>query len=337
MHLRKILVTILSTMALAASASMAAAQDARWNALHDRIIRLEHQMKALRGRPGNGGMIDDRRLRDIERQLADLHREMERRLGSIEARLNRLEGRRTASPDTGSRSRSEVPPQAPMPPMASNDLRGPEFSIEVEPPREQLLGRITVDEMGRPKPPRKAPPRPPGTGGARPLPGVPTRLGPAPGITAPPPVLPETVQTAPLDAPNTTKTAAAGGNPDLMLKGARDNFLARRYGLAASAYQGFLQRFPKHPKAAEAQYELGETYYMQGRYKDAGQAYIRTYKSWPRSSVAPQALYRLGLSLRRLGRTKEACRTWKLLRETYPQSRAARSSAPREMKRARCG
>ncbi len=327
---------ILSAAAvLAVLAPAAPAQDAQWNALYDRIIRLEHQVRALRGLPGKSGGADGRRLRAIERQISELRREMGRRLADIEARLARLENR--GAPDARGTGMVTMPPQAPMPPVANSDLRGPEYSVEIEPPHEQLLGRITVDEKGRPKPPRKTPPPPHATGGARPLPGVPATLEPAPGVAAPPPVLPETVQTAPLDAPAAAKTASAGGSPDLVLKGARDNFLARRYGLAESGYRAFLRQFPDHPKAAEAQYELGETYYVQGRYKDAGQAYIRTYRGWPRSSMAPQALYRLGLSLRRLGRTKEACRTWKLLREKYPQSRAARTSAPREMKRARCG
>ena len=333
---RRRISTILSAGAvLAVLVPAAPAQDARWNALYDRIIRLEHQVRALRGLPGKGNTANGKRLSAIERQISELRREMGRRLADIEARLARLEGRK--SPAATMRNPGPATaPQPSIPPVANSDLRNPEFSVEIEPPREQLLGRITVDEKGRPKPSRPAPP-PRATGGARPLPGVPANLEPGPGVAAPPPVLPETVQTAPLDAPGTTKTAAAGGNPDLVLKGARDSFLARRYGLAETAYRTFLQRYPNHPKAAQAQYELGETYYVQGRYKDAGQAYIRTYKNWPRSAVAPQALYRLGLSLRRLGRTKEACRTWKLLRETYPQSRAARTSVPREMKRARCG
>ena len=336
-RLRRRISAILSAAAgLAVLASAAPAQDARWNALYDRIIRLEHQVKTLRELPGKGGRVDGRRLRAIERQISELRREMSRRLTDIEARLAKLEGRKAPTPANRSPGTATIP-QAPMPPVANSDLRGPEYNVEIEPPREQLLGRITVDEKGRPKPPRMVAPPPRTPGGARPLPGVPMTLEPAPGVATPPPILPETVQTAPLDTPGTTKTATADGDPELVLKGARDNFLARRYGLAESAYRAFLQRFPSHPKAAQARYELGETYYVQGRYKDAGQAYIRTYKDWPRSSVAPQALYRLGLSLRRLGRTKEACRTWKLLREKYPQSRAARTSAPREMKRARCG
>ncbi len=314
----------------------ASAQDARWNALYDRIIRLEHQVRVLREGSSGGAGIDERRLRAIERRISELRRDMNRRLTDIEARLGKLEG--GGKPASSARKfRPPAARQAPVPPMANSDLRGPELSVEIEPPREQLLGRITVDEKGRPKPPRATPPTPPrDTGGARPLPGVPATLEPPPGTPAPPPVLPETVQTAPLESPGAARTASVTGNADLTLKGARDNFLARRYGLAESAYRAFLEHFPDHPKAPQAQYELGETYYVQGRYKEAGQAYIRTYKSWPQSSVAPQALYRLGLSLRRLGQTKQACRTWKLLREKYPQSRAARTSAPREMKRARC-
>jgi tol-pal system protein YbgF len=219
----------------------------------------------------------------------------------------------------------------------------PEVSIEIDPPRDQVLGRMRTDATGRPLPPDgRAPvtppaapaiPRPPATSGARTLPGVPPS-----GAVASAPLTPGAVQAAPLDAPSGAVKASLppAGGAKALLKRARDSFLARRYGLAEASYKAFLGQYGHDPKAPQAQFELGETYYVQGRYKDAGKAYLKTYKSWPKSSVAPQALLRLGMSLNRLGMRKKACAVWKQLRQRHPGSRAARSGAPREMKRARC-
>ncbi|HHN72669.1 MAG TPA: tetratricopeptide repeat protein, partial [Thermopetrobacter sp.] len=223
---------------------------------------------------------------------------------------------------------------------------GPRMSARIERPAgsaagrgggERLLGRLRVDERGRPLPSDTAAPRAPATpGAARPLPGVPTRLRatpPADTANGAAPLVPERVEAVPLPAP---ETKMARADADGLLERARNDFLARRYDRAAAAYRDFLQRAQGHPARADATFELGETYYLQGRYREAGKAYLDTYRKFPASRVASQALFKLGMSLKRLGQKKQACRTWKLLRDRYAASRPARLLAPREMKRAGC-
>ncbi len=316
---------------LGAAASASAQQDARWNALYDRIIRLEHQLRTMRGAPSSGGGASEARLRALEAEVNDLRRQVGARLSRMDARLRRLEkaaGRRVATPPSPP-LRAPSRPAAPvttLPAPAPAPAPAPRLSVEIEPPGEegQLLGRMRVDENGRPRPPRTRP---------APLPGVP----PAGDDAAP--VLPERVQAAPLDAPSGAGEAAApvmSGSAETLLKRARDSFLARRFATSEAAYRAFLSQHPTHPKAPQAQFELGETYYVQGRYREAGKAYLKTYQSWPRAAVSAQALLRLGMSLKKMGKKKQACETWDLLRSKFPTSRAARTSAPREMKRAKC-
>ncbi len=349
------LVGLAGVLCLLAAPAARAQQDARWNALYDRIIRLEHDMKALRGLPGGAGP-SERRLRALEEQIARLRREIGARLNAFDARLRRLEsaratGRRAAPPGPSAAARrAPLPPvarSAPLAPAAPQPGR-PRLRVEIEPqqPREELLGRMRVDDLGRPLPPRtttSAPapapsPAPPAGEGLAPapLPGVPLPGSAADGAA---PAMPDRVQAAPLDAPSgmaPTAPAAPAANAESLLKRARDNFLARRFGIAEASYRAFLAQHPNHPKAPQAQFELGETHYVQGRYKEAGKAYLRTYQRWPRAAVSAQALLRLGMSLKRLGQKKQACKTWSLLRAKFPASRAARKSAPREMKRAGC-
>jgi len=340
-------------LAMAAFNGPARAQSDQWNALYDRIIRLEHEVKALRASGGapaarSGGHVSEGRLRALEAEVKDLRRQVNARLSRMDARLRKLEGGRAGSamrPLSAPRGRAASGRRSPA--MAQPRFKAPsepEVSVEFDAPdagQDQVLGHLRGDGAVAPRPtqPNPAPlpatpAYPPAAGGARSLPGAP---GPDAGGAGLPPVTPGAVQSAPLDRSSAgTNMAAANIGADVLLKRARDNFLARRFGLAEASYRAFLSRFPRHAKAAEAQFELGETRYVQGHYRDAGKAYVETYKRWPRSRLAPQALLRLGLSLKHLGQGKQACRAWKLLKSRYPSSAAARNGARREMKRARC-
>ncbi len=330
---RMLVILALAAAGLSAVSTGAAAQTDQWNALYDRIIRLEHEVRALRGVPSRGGGADARRLRALEAEVNALRLQIGARLNAFEARLRRLERARGLPAAPGPAPAPRPLPLRPRPGgsgagLREGDLRlpeKPEFSVEYENPAPPPSARPPVVS-----PPPSAPSVPPAAS------AVPPAAPPLPGAGGPA-AAPENVQAAPLDAPSSAATAAPpAADAGALLKRARDSFLRRRFGMAEASYRTFLSRFGAHPKAPQAQFELGETYYVQGRYKPAGQAYLETYKRWPRSALAPQALLRLGMSLKRLGQGRQACRTWKLLREKYPSSRAARRSAPREMKRLKC-
>ncbi len=366
------------------------AADARWNALFDRLIRLEHEVRALRRggeaastKRGAGVLRIEGRLKALEAEIASLRKDVNRRLRTLDARLRRLEKRR------GMKAGSvDLVPDVPgvgknrtMPEVRSSDMGGeetfqsdrtydlgkgstydpdlfagsaqePHMTTTLSPPspsgeKEQLLGRLRVDDAGNPLPSVERGAK--GTdssvsNGPRPLPGVREiyrrqgiSSGVHEGITAgvldKTSLVPPPVKAAPLTPPSVQVARADTGS---LLKRARDAFLARRYGLAVTAYRDFLKQAGTHPVRAEAQYELGEALYLQGRYREAGKAFLQSYKTDENSRVAPMALYKLGLTLKRLGQNKQACKTWKLLRGRYADSRAARLLAPVEMRRAKC-
>ncbi len=290
--------------------------DARWNALYDRIVRLEHELRQMK-------------------------RHYEQRIRRLEERLGRQRGDAGRGAAPRQRAAADDDMFAPLPPLAEPRLR-----VELE--GADMATRGTAPGAPAPRARSLAPAAGggpialPGAGGgglAAPL--TPDGGGLAPGRvearTLPP------VGGAPAGTAAEAPARAAVIAPELanlsareLLQKGRENFLARRYARAEQAYRAWLARFGTRPEAAQVRYELGEALYVQGRFKEAGRAYVQVYQQHPESRLAPAALLRLGQALRRMGRKKEACKTWETLRRRFPDSRQATRGVPREMKRAGC-
>jgi tol-pal system protein YbgF len=94
------------------------------------------------------------------------------------------------------------------------------------------------------------------------------------------------------------------------------------YAAAEAGFKKFLTDFPGDPRAADAQYWLGESYYSRHQYRDAATAYLATYKNHPTSQKAPDSLFKLGLSLEGLGEATAACATYGELGKKFPKAPA---------------
>lgn len=81
----------------------------------------------------------------------------------------------------------------------------------------------------------------------------------------------------------------------------------QEYGSAESALRQFVTANPNDELAGNAQYWLGETYYVRGSYQEAAQQFLTGYQKYPKSPKAPDNLLKLGLSLANTGKAKEAC------------------------------
>lgn len=81
----------------------------------------------------------------------------------------------------------------------------------------------------------------------------------------------------------------------------------QEYASAESALRQFVTTNPNDELAGNAQYWLGETYYVRGSYQEAAQQFLTGYQKYPKSPKAPDNLLKLGLSLANTGKTKEAC------------------------------
>ncbi|MDG3441972.1 tol-pal system protein YbgF [Nitrospirillum amazonense] len=135
-------------------------------------------------------------------------------------------------------------------------------------------------------------------GGKPPLPGTDTGPVPPPGGAkggAP--------ATAPADSGGTLPAGPAQDQYDyafnLLRQGDAPN--------AEKAFTQFLKQNPDSPLASNAQYWLGETFYMRGNYKSAAVAFGDGYKKYPKSNKGADYLLKLALSLDGLGDKASAC------------------------------
>ena len=130
--------------------------------------------------------------------------------------------------------------------------------------------------------------------------------------------------------------SGTGGSPEQVYESAYDQYTNRQFGEAEAGFRLFLSRHRDHELAGNAQYWLGETYYVQGKYKDAARNFLAGFQTYPKSARAANALLKLGMSLNKLGQKEQACGAFAEVPKKYPAAADARNQALREMKRAGC-
>jgi tol-pal system protein YbgF len=129
---------------------------------------------------------------------------------------------------------------------------------------------------------------------------------------------------------------AASGDPEAVYERSYESLLRRQFNDAEVGFRSFLDQHRTHSLAGNAQYWLGETYYVQGDYKQAAQAFLSGYRDFPKSRKAADSLLKLGLSLNRLGQKEQACAAYMQVGSQFPKSAEARKRAQSEIKRAGC-
>ncbi len=123
----------------------------------------------------------------------------------------------------------------------------------------------------------------------------------------------------------------------LYARGLKD-LQAGDYGGARADFMVMVDKFPKHKMAGNAQYWLGETFYVQRQYKQAAQAFLAGYTTYAESSKAPDSLLKLGMTLTALGEKQTGCNAFAELDAKFPNaSPAIAKRAQIEKKRANCG
>jgi tol-pal system protein YbgF len=130
---------------------------------------------------------------------------------------------------------------------------------------------------------------------------------------------------------------AGGNNPKQMYEAAYGYLLQQDYGAAEAAFTEFLGQYPNDQLAGNAQYWLGETYFVRGQYKNAASAFLKGYQTYARSSKAPDSLLKLAMSLDRLGQKDAACTSFGELQSRFPQApQQIRTRAQSERQRLGC-
>lgn len=181
-----------------------------------------------------------------------------------------------------------------------------------------------------------------------PAPGS-ANLSPAPGPQALAPTPPPNIQPAPTSGPVATErigmapnpttefVALPDGTPKDQYDYAFDILRQADYARAERALRMFLEANASDDLAGNAQYWLGETYYVRGDFQQAAVEFLSGYQTYPSSTKAPDNLLKLGLSMARLGQTDGACTALTRLATEYPSANdTIRRRAQTERARLKC-
>ncbi len=174
-------------------------------------------------------------------------------------------------------------------------------------------------EGGPPPPPRT----PPTTTQPSGKPGAPAAA--APGQPPQPANKPGDKRTE-AAAPQASSTPGPGSIPGDVMQQYEEAFgLLRKadYDQAEKALGKFVTQHRDSPVAGNAQYWLGETYYVRGKYAEAAVAFAEGFQKYPKNPKAPDNLLKLGLSLAALGQKDDSCKTLKQLDAVFPTAAAS--------------
>jgi tol-pal system protein YbgF len=101
------------------------------------------------------------------------------------------------------------------------------------------------------------------------------------------------------------------------------------YSVAITGFKQYLASYPTSDLADNAQYWLGEAYYVTRDYDNAEVAFREVGERWPNSRKAPDALLKLGFTQYELKRFSQARTTLTLVTQRYPDSEAAHLAGDR--------
>lgn len=108
-----------------------------------------------------------------------------------------------------------------------------------------------------------------------------------------------------------------------------DALKAGSYSVAITGFKDFLTSYPASPLAENAQYWLGEAYYVTRDYDSASGAFHTVLQKWPDSRKAPDALLKLGFTQYELKRYADSRKTLQEVTQKFPDSDAARLATER--------
>ncbi len=323
-------------LAIIAGSSPAGAQSNDVRGLADTISRLERQLQTLertvyRGAPppahaGSASAVTagdvppaavsqlqvttdalEEQLRrltgqveQLDFQVRQMNERVDRLVADVDFRLRELE--QGAGP-AGTAPRGATQPIAPAVPRAPGEV-----TVSGNARAPQVIGTLTESQL------RAA--------------GVEV----SEGETAPTPSDAGAPQVAAADP-----GALPPGTPQERYDHARQFLLRRDFAGAEAALSAFVSAHPEDALAGNAQYWLGETFYVRGDFATAARTFAEGFQRYPDSSKAPDNLLKLGMSLGQLEQSQDACITLKKLQIEYPDAPASIvQRADREIGRLRC-
>ena len=136
-------------------------------------------------------------------------------------------------------------------------------------------------------------------------------------------------------APSDTAPAGAAGvgaSPQKLLDGARADYYAGQYDLAALGFDSYVKTFPQSPQAPDAQLHIGNSYMNLGKYDKSVEAYDGVIRTYAKSAVTAEAYAKKGLALMNLKEYDKAREALEFVVKNYPPDNAAVIYAQQRLK-----
>jgi tol-pal system protein YbgF len=108
-----------------------------------------------------------------------------------------------------------------------------------------------------------------------------------------------------------------------------DALKAGSYSVAITGFKDFLKNYPSSPLAENAQYWLGEAYYVTHDLDSAAAAFRNVTQKWPNSRKTPDALLKLGYTQLDQKKISDGRATLTEVTQKYPGTDAARLATER--------
>jgi len=123
--------------------------------------------------------------------------------------------------------------------------------------------------------------------------------------------------------------AAGSGGDQAAYKSAFDALKSTDYAGAIARFRDLLRAYPQSQLAGNAQYWLGEAYYVTHDYDDAAASFRAVGEQYPQSPKVPDALLKLGLTQIDQKKMADARATLRQVGQRFPGSDAAKLAAAR--------
>ncbi len=123
---------------------------------------------------------------------------------------------------------------------------------------------------------------------------------------------------------------------DLYKKG-KELLREGKYEESQKYLEKFIEKNPKNEKIHDAEYWLGETYFLRKDYQKSALHYLRAYKKNNKGENAASSLLKLGTSLGNIGKKKEACETFIKLKNEFPKTSDSTLKKQLEAERTKAG
>jgi len=108
--------------------------------------------------------------------------------------------------------------------------------------------------------------------------------------------------------------------PDALFGEADKKLVAQQWVDARRLLEAFVNRYPQDPRAAKAQFNIGEAYGGEKRYANAIGAYTKVVDNFPKSEIVPDAMYKNGVAFYQLKYCSDAKVYFQELLKRYPKT-----------------